>query len=88
VYGVDIESDATLRPGVKARLVFKYPVHFSAPAGARATYGSNLLFERSLTIAYLVGEGRYRLLPSARPAADNLETTLTATGSYLIVAPR
>lgn len=86
VYGLEIGCNRPLEPG--ARLIFKYPVHFSAPIGAQQRYGTSVLFERALVIARLEPDGRYLLLPSSRPAADNLQTALTETGTYLVVAPR
>ncbi len=86
IYGVEFACDAPLGPG--ARLVFKYPVHFSAPVGAQQRYGTPVLFERALSIARLLPDGRYQLLPSTRPAADNLEAALTESGTFLVAAPR
>jgi len=86
IYGVEFACNVPLGPG--ARLVFKYPVHFSAPVGAQQKYGTPVAFERALSIARLLPDGRYLLLPSTRPAADNLEALLTESGTFLVAAPR
>lgn len=85
VYGLDISSDVPLKPG--AVLTFKYAFHFSAPAGARARYGSNVALERALVIGRPLEDSRVALLPVTRPAADNLRATIPAAGRYFVVAP-
>jgi hypothetical protein len=50
LYGLDLTTSAPLREGT---LTFKYPVHFSAPADARAAFGSDVAFERVLAIGKL-----------------------------------
>jgi hypothetical protein len=86
LYGLDIQANAGLGSG--SRITFKYPVHFSAPAGSRQRYGSDVAFEQALLVGRVVSEGRIDLLPSTRPAADNLSAALPDTGRYLVVAPR
>ncbi len=86
VYGLEFTTSATLRP--VARVVFKYPQHFAAPAGARERYGSDVLYEQALVVGQALPEGRVALLPSTRPAADNLAAAIPGTGRYLVVAPR
>ena len=86
VYGVDLAASAPIGRG--ARLRFKYPVHFSAPQGAIARYGSAVSFERALSIARLTEDSAWALLASERPMADNLEAPLAGPGTYLVVAPR
>ena len=71
-----------------ARLTFKYPLHFASPAGARERYGSDVLYEQALVVGQALPEGRVALLPSTRPAADNLAAILPGTGRYLAVARR
>lgn len=88
IYGLEFECDRPLAPKGGARLVFKYPVHFSAPVGAQQRYGSAVAFERALAVAQLTSDGRYNLLPSARPATDNLEAPLSGPGTYVVAAPR
>lgn len=88
IYGLEVQCDRPLMMKEGARLAFKYPVHFSAPVGAQQRYGSSAVFERALTVAQLTSDGRYNLLPSARPAADNLEAPLSGPGTYIVAAPR
>ncbi|MGH7702070.1 MAG: hypothetical protein ACREMO_03190, partial [Gemmatimonadales bacterium] len=82
IYGLEFACDRPLAAKAGARLVFKYPVHFSAPVGAQQRYGSAVAFERALAVAQLDSDGRYDLLPSARPATDNLEARLSRPGTY------
>jgi hypothetical protein len=84
VYGIDVESSGGLR---QATVTFRYAVHFLAPAGARALYGSDIAFERSLFVASLRGD-TVAFLPSTRPATDNLAATLPGPGAYIVSAPR
>ena len=85
LYAVDLTTSALLR---SATLTFKYPVHFQAPGDARVAFGSDVGFERVLAIGKL-GPGETIVFQrSLRPAADNLSTTLTAAGSYVIGAPK
>ncbi|MGE0354880.1 MAG: hypothetical protein AB7I33_07585 [Gemmatimonadales bacterium] len=86
VYGLDITTTQPL--AAPAVLVFKYPIHFSAPADATRRYGNTAAFERALVIAREESPGVFRLLPSTRPATDNLQATISGAGSYLVVAPR
>jgi hypothetical protein len=86
VYGADVTL--SVPPGPGAAIRFKYPVHFAAPVAALRRYGSAARLERSLAIARRLPSGEYGLLPSSRPASDNLEAPLRGTGTYLVVAPR
>src|SRR5690606_18672622 len=86
IYGLEFTASTPLE-GV-ARVVFKYPLHFAAPAGARERYGSDVLFEQALVIGQSLPEGRVALLASTRPAADNLAAAVPGTGRYQVVAPR
>jgi hypothetical protein len=86
VYGVDITSPVP--PGPGALLRFKYPIHFAAPVAALAQYGSSARLEQALSIGLRREDGSCALLPSDRPAYDNLEAPLGATGTYLVVAPK
>jgi hypothetical protein len=84
VYGVDVTTSLSLASG--ASLTFKYARYFSAPARARAAYGSDVLYERALAIGRLQPNGHLGLLPSTRPASDNLRSALPGPGSYLVAA--
>jgi len=86
VYGVDLTS--SVPPGRGAVIRFKYPVHFAAPLAALARYGSDFRFEQALAIAHQLDSGAFGLLPSRRPALDNLEADLRGPGTYLVVAPK
>jgi hypothetical protein len=86
VYGIDLMTDAPFGKG--ASVVFKYPRYFSAPAKARAVYGSDVMYERALAVGQLMADGQsLALLPSIRPATDNLQAALPAPGTYLVAAP-
>jgi hypothetical protein len=86
VYGLTITSSLDFAAG--ATLTFKYPVHFAAPTAASQKYGNPALFERALGIGHRESDGRFRLLPSTRPAADNLMAAIPGPGVYLVAAPR
>jgi hypothetical protein len=86
VYGLDLLTSVPFSEG--ASVVFKYPRYFSAPAKARAVYGSDVLYERALAIGQLLGTGQsVALLPSTRPFTDNLRAALPSPGTYLVAAP-
>jgi hypothetical protein len=86
VYGLDLLSSVPFSEG--ASVVFKYSRYFSAPARARAIYGSDVLYERALAVGQLLGTGQsLALLPSTRPSTDNLQATLPGPGTYLVAAP-
>ena len=86
VYGMTITSTQGFAAG--AILTFKYPVHFAASQAANQRYGNRAQFERALGIGVQENDGRFRLLPSTRPAADNLSATIPGPGVYLVAAPR
>lgn len=86
LYGVEIGGSGTL--AAPAVLVFRYPVHFSAPTDALARYGTPTAFEAALWVARVEDDGTVRFLPSTRPAPDNLVATITSFGTYIVAAPR
>jgi hypothetical protein len=86
IYGLDVTTSLPIREG--ASLVFKYARYFSAPARARAVYGSDVAYERALAIGVLQPNGQLTFLPSTRPASDNLRAPLATPGSYLVAAPQ
>jgi hypothetical protein len=86
LYGVDVTLSPEPRRG--ATITFKYPVHFSAPVAAVKRYGATGRYEQSLVVARALNPTSYGLLPSTRPASDNLEAALPGSGTYLVVAPR
>jgi hypothetical protein len=85
VYGLEVTTSLPLAGG--ASVTFKYARYFSAPARARAAYGSDVLYERALSVGQILPNGsQIALLPSTRPAADNLRSALAAPGTYLVAA--
>ena len=87
VYGLDIATSQPLRPN-RAAVVFEYSRYFSAPARARQVHGSDVAFERVLAVGRLLPDNRIELLPSTRPAADNLRAAIPAPGSYIVAGPQ
>jgi hypothetical protein len=85
LYGLDLTTSAPLKLGT---LTFKYPVHFAAPAEAKAAFGSDVAFERVLAIGKLGPKETIVFQRSSRPASDNLSTALTSAGSYVVGAPK
>ena len=86
LYGLDITATAeTDKTGI---VRFKYPVHFSAPQGALAKYGSAVRYEQVLQIGRQVEDGRYALYRSTRRASDNLEAPMLLPGRFVVGAPR
>jgi hypothetical protein len=86
IYGLDLAISLPLREN-QAAVVFEYSRYFSAPARARQVYGSDIAFERALAVGRRLPDGQVELLPSTRPAADNLRAALPAAGSYVVGAP-
>ena len=86
VYGVDVITSLPLVQ--EASVTFKYARYFSAPARARQVYGSDVQYERALSVGRYVPSGPLLSLgPSSRPAADNLRGPVPASGTYLVAAP-
>jgi hypothetical protein len=87
VYGLDLTTSAPLGEG--ASVIFKYARYFSAPARARAAYGSDVVYERALAVGqYRAGGTELVLLPSTRPVADDLQALLPSAGSYVVAAAK
>jgi hypothetical protein len=87
VYGLEVISSVPFSDG--ATVTFKYARYFSAPALARSVYGSDALYERALAVGQVTPNGPLlALLPSTRPAADNLKAAMPAPGVYLVAAPQ
>lgn len=84
-YGLDLTTSLPLAAG--ATVTFKYARFFSAPAAARARWGSDAAYEQALAVGHVLPDGaRLALLPSGRPAADNLRAGLAEPGTYLVAA--
>ncbi len=86
VYGVEVASSLAIRDS--ATIAFKYPRYFAAPARARAVYGSDVAYERALSVGRVMPGNRIALLPSTRPFPDVLVSALPAAGTYLVAAAR
>ncbi len=86
LYGFRLEISQPPEPGATVR--FKYPVHFGAPNAGLERYGNRARYERALLILVQVDSLSWGVLPTNRPAADNLEASLRGAGRYLIAAPR
>lgn len=84
IYGVDVATSLPLGNG--ASVTFKYARYFSAQARARAAFGTDALYERALAVGRVLTGGQLSLLPSTRPAADNLRAALPGPGSYVVAA--
>jgi hypothetical protein len=84
VYGIDVRTSVPLRGS--ASLIFKYARYFLSPAKARSVYGNDIQFEQALAVGQVLPNGQLALLPSTRPASDNLRATVTTAGSYLVAA--
>ena len=85
-YGLTVTTSKSFAGG--ATLRFKYPVHFAAPAEARQKYGNTVYFEQALRIGHQQDDGQFKLLPSARPASDNLQAEMPGPGTYIVAAPK
>lgn len=87
IYGLDLSSSLPFRAG-QAGVTFVYGRYFSAPARARQVYGSDVATERALAVGRVLSESQVELLPSTRPAADNLGAAVPAPGGYIVAAPQ
>ena len=85
-FGLILESGTPFQQG--GEITFKYAVHFVAPAEATAKYPNHVLLERALAVGHLGAAGAIDLLPSTRPASDNLQAPAAAPGTYVVAAPR
>ena len=85
VYGLDVLTNQPLASG--ASVTFKYARYFLAPARARAAFGNDVVYERALAVGQLIpNTAQVALLPSTRPAPDDLRGPLPAPGTYLVAA--
>jgi len=87
LYGLDLTTSLPILGG-QAAVTFVYGRYFSAPARARQVYGSDVAFEKALAVGQLLPDGQVTLLPSTRPAADNIHAPLPTAGSYIVGAPQ
>jgi hypothetical protein len=87
IYGLDVTISLPLR-GEAAAVTFEYSRYFSAPARARQVYGNDVAFEPVLAVGRLLPDNQVELLPSTRPATDNLRAVLPVPGSYVVAGPQ
>ena len=87
IYGLDLATDLPFRAG-QTTITFVYGRYFSAPARARQVYGSDVAFEKALAVGQLLNDGQVSLLPTSRPAPDNVQAALPIPGSYVVAAPQ
>jgi hypothetical protein len=87
IYGLELTTSLPLR-GDTAAVTFEYSRYFSAPARARQVYGNDVAFERVLAVGRVLPNNQVELLPSTRPATDNLRAALPAPGSYIVAGPQ
>jgi hypothetical protein len=85
-FGLVLESASAFQAG--GEITFKYAVHFQAPPETTAKYPNHVLLERALAVGRLGANGQIDLLPSTRPAADNLQAPAATPGTYVVAAPR
>ena len=83
-FALEITSTSPIRDGT---ITFKYARHFAAPPEAVARYGRDARFEHRLVVARDKGDGTIELLPTRRPAADNVSARLEGAGTYLVAGP-
>jgi hypothetical protein len=84
VYGLDLAASQPIRAG---RITFKYAHHFTAPVAARTRYQTDVGFEKVLAVGRLAGDSIV-LLPTSRPASDNVAAALDGPGSYVVAGAR
>jgi hypothetical protein len=87
VYGLDLATSLPLQAN-QSSVIFEYARYFSAPARARQVYGSEVAFERAVAVGRVLPDAQVELLPSSRPAADNVQALLPGPGSYIVAAPQ
>lgn len=86
IYGFTLTTSVPFQGG--GSVVFRYPRYFSAPPKARAVYGSDVLYERALSVGEVLAAGQsLSLLPTTRPATDNLQASIRSPGTSLVAAP-
>jgi hypothetical protein len=87
VYGLDVATSLPLQAN-RSAVVFEYARYFSAPARARQVYGDDVAFEQALAVGRVLPDAQVELLPSTRPAGDDLQAALPTPGSYIVAAPQ
>lgn len=69
-------------------VTFSYATHFQAPSDALARYPSPARFDQAMGAGVLEGADIIRFLPTTRPAADMMQFTVSAPGTYVLAAPK
>jgi hypothetical protein len=87
IYGLDVVTSLPLHGGAAA-VTFEYSRYFSAPARARQAYGSDVAFERALAVGRVLPDNQIEMLPSTRPATDNLHAALPVPGGFVVAGPQ
>lgn len=85
-YGLTVTIDGGLPEGTT--LLFSYAAHFVAPAEAIVRYPTLTQLERGIGVGRLRPDSLIEFVAATRPAADMLMIPLTASGRYLLAAPR
>lgn len=86
LYGMDVRISLALK--TRAVLVFKYPRYFKMPAKAQPAYAGHVALEQALAIGQMMPGDQLAMLPSTRPASDNLSAEISGGGTYLVAATR
>ena len=85
-YGLVLTAGAPFARG--GEITFKYAVQFLQPPESVQKYPNHVLFEHALVVGRLAADGQIDLLPSIRPATDNLRAPADSPGTYVVAAPR
>ncbi len=85
-YGVTISSTDSLGAGIQ--LTFSYATHFQEPSEATTKYPTPGQFEQATAPLLVLPTGQVQFVVNQRPAADMIRFPVSATGTWLLAAPR
>ncbi len=85
-YALSISTSGALTGSLV--VTFSYATHFQAPSDALARYPSPTRFDQAMGAGVLEGADMIRFLPTTRPAADMMQFTVSAPGTYVLAAPK
>jgi hypothetical protein len=85
-YAVRVAASPRLPSG--AKLTFSYAIHFRAPEGATARYGTVSRYARALGVGRFLDDEQFGFLAESRPATDMLRIELGEPGDFAVAAPR
>lgn len=85
-YGVTLLSTDSLGAGIQ--LTFSYATHFQEPSEATSKYPTPGQFEQATAPLRVLPSGQVQFVVNERPAADMIRFPVTATGTWLLAAPR